>query len=227
MEERFGNIFACAPAIRQFIAYRQRVGTVWPTASRQKPNEDFVKSRRQITLRDIFWYRHADFVNNQIFEAKPIVQKAIEPPPTDDIADLEKMAHASVLDSWLWKGRKRDSDLSGTTYSGYSDRSNVHNRSSDLSPVDTNEQNRIDRSYRSWGLLREESPNLRRHERNSTRQSFLLNNNVSSSHEGTTINGANIDRDSRRHPDISIDLTPQDVFTGSVTTTIQGGHQKG
>ena len=70
MEERFGNIFACAPAIRQFFAYYHRVGTILPTEDRQKPDEDFVKLRRRINFRDIFWFRNADMVNGRVLEAK-------------------------------------------------------------------------------------------------------------------------------------------------------------
>lgn len=100
-EERFGNLFACAPAIRQFVAYYQRVGTSLPTYYRQDSNQDFVKMRHRINLRDVFWYRKAETLNGRVLEARPIFQKAIEPPPMSTSEDLQSMAQSSVLDLWL------------------------------------------------------------------------------------------------------------------------------
>ena len=59
VEEKCGIIFASGPAIRQFIAYYRRVGTVLPSRRRQTPGGDFVKMRYRITFKDLFWYRRS------------------------------------------------------------------------------------------------------------------------------------------------------------------------
>lgn len=100
MEERFGHIFACAPAIRQLVAYRQRVGTSLPTQHRQKPNKDFVKMRRRINLRDILWYREAEMINGKVLEARPIFVPATEPASRETSEYSEAASQPSVLDSW-------------------------------------------------------------------------------------------------------------------------------
>lgn len=59
VEEKCGIIFASGPAIRQFVAYYRRVGTVLPSRRRQIPGGDFVEMRYRITFRDLFWYRRS------------------------------------------------------------------------------------------------------------------------------------------------------------------------
>lgn len=79
VEEKCGIIFASAPAIRQIIAYRLRVGTFKPSKERQAPDEDFTRFRWRINLRDIFWYRQAPMVNNRVLRPRRIFY----PPPPE------------------------------------------------------------------------------------------------------------------------------------------------
>ena len=74
IEDNFGVIFACAPAIRQLYAYHRRTGTILPGKDRQRPNEDFKKMRRKINFRDIFWYRQAVLTEGRVRDAHPIFQ---------------------------------------------------------------------------------------------------------------------------------------------------------
>ena len=53
-EVKFGIIFACTPALRQFLAYRKKTKSFLLTKHRQYPNEDFEKMRYRINIRDIF-----------------------------------------------------------------------------------------------------------------------------------------------------------------------------
>jgi hypothetical protein len=105
IEEKFGNIFACAPAIRQFWAYRKRVGTTLPTNKRQNPDEDFVKMRRRVNLRDIFWYRSADLSSDgtRVFDAKPAFKRAIEPPPSQTSQDIEAQVWTDQVLSTIYR----------------------------------------------------------------------------------------------------------------------------
>lgn len=74
VEEKAGIIFASCPALRQFITYRKRVGTVLPSNKRQAPNADFVKMRRRINLRDIFWYRKPSMTNGRVLAPRQTFQ---------------------------------------------------------------------------------------------------------------------------------------------------------
>ena len=100
-EIRLGMIFACAPAIRQFWAYRKRTKSFLPTQHRQYPNEDFEKMRYRINLRDVFWYRNAPMIGNRVFEAARVFQS--KPPPPDassgDPQSCSEVSH-SALDMW-------------------------------------------------------------------------------------------------------------------------------
>ncbi|KAL9000111.1 MAG: hypothetical protein Q9169_001186 [Polycauliona sp. 2 TL-2023] len=100
-EDKLGIIIACAPALRQFWAYRSRTRTCLPTKQRQYPNEDFEKMRYRINLRDILWYRKARIVGNRVFDAAPIFQGRSPPPEasSDDPQSSSKVKN-SVLDSW-------------------------------------------------------------------------------------------------------------------------------
>lgn len=101
VEHHAGIFFASCPAVRQFFAYRKRVGTIYPSDRRQEPNADFVKMRRKINLRDIFWYRQASATKGRVYDALPIFQQS---PDTSDmpqtaVSDAEK----SPLDVWREK----------------------------------------------------------------------------------------------------------------------------
>ena len=111
LEEKLGIIVACGPALRQLLAYRIRTGTFLPKrALRQQPNEDFVKMRGRINLRDIFWYRKATTKRGRVVDARPIFQsKAAEmlpsssepsPPPKTENDNVAPEAKLSVLDMW-------------------------------------------------------------------------------------------------------------------------------
>ena len=100
-ETKLGIILACGPAIRQFLAYRQRAHTSLPSSHRQYPNEDVVKMRRRVNLRDIFWYREARLVGNRVFDATPMF-KSESPPPeaSKDNMQGKSQVTQSVLDIW-------------------------------------------------------------------------------------------------------------------------------
>ena len=106
VEEKCGIIFASAPAVRQFVAYRLRVGTFKPTTARQLPEQDFVRFRKRINLRDIFWYRQASLTDGRV--TRP--QRMFYPPTSDrsengsDTAHLvEENAEKSALDAMTGK----------------------------------------------------------------------------------------------------------------------------
>ena len=88
-----GIIVACGPAIRQFVAYVKRTGTALPSIDRQRPQEDFSKMRRRITIRDILWFRSPGLVTNRVLDAHPTVQFKTE-------ADVESTAQKSLLNEW-------------------------------------------------------------------------------------------------------------------------------
>ncbi len=101
-EDKLGIIFACAPAIRQFWAYRSRTHTFLPSKQQQYPNEDFEKMRYRINLRDIFWYRQARTIGDRVFEASPIFRSRKSPRPeaSSDDPQSSKDVTSSVLDTW-------------------------------------------------------------------------------------------------------------------------------
>ena len=100
-ECNLGMIFACGPAIRQFWAYRSRTHTSLPTKHRQYPNEDFVKMRYRVNMRDILWYRKAQMVGNKVFDATPIFSSK-SPPPDASSGNPQSSSQVSnsVLDVW-------------------------------------------------------------------------------------------------------------------------------
>ena len=101
LEGNLGIIFACGPAIRQFWAYRNRTHTSLPTKNRQYPNEDFVKMRLRVNLRDIFWYRKAQMVGNKVFDATPIFRTISSPPDASrGNPQASSQISNSVLDVW-------------------------------------------------------------------------------------------------------------------------------
>ena len=100
-EIRLGIIFACAPAIRQFWAYRKRTKSALPTQHRQYPNEDFEKMRYRINMRDVFWYRKAPMIGDRVFEAARAFQNKTPPPDASsgDPKSSSEVSH-SALDMW-------------------------------------------------------------------------------------------------------------------------------
>ena len=99
-EGNLGTIFACGPAIRQFWAYRSRTRTSLPSQDRQYPNEDFVKMRYRVNLRDILWYRKAPMVGNKVYDATPIFRSKSPPPDaSSDHPDGSSQVSNSVLDT--------------------------------------------------------------------------------------------------------------------------------
>lgn len=110
-EIRLGIIFACAPAIRQFWAYRTRTKSVLPTQHRQYPNEDFEKMRYRINMRDVFWYRKASMISGRVFEAARVFQSTTPPPDASsgDPQSSSEVSH-SALDMW----EKRIKNLIGS-----------------------------------------------------------------------------------------------------------------
>lgn len=101
LEDKLGIIIACGPAIRQFWAYRSRTHTSLPTKNRQYPNEDFVKMRYRVNLRDILWYRKAQVVGNKVYDATPIFRSE-SPPPDASSGHPQGSSQVSnsVLDVW-------------------------------------------------------------------------------------------------------------------------------
>ena len=100
-ECKLGIILACGPAIRQFWAYRSRTHTFLPSSQRQYPNEDFVKMRYRINLRDIFWYRKAQMVGDRVYDATPIFRSK-SPPPNASSGHPQSSSQVSnsALDVW-------------------------------------------------------------------------------------------------------------------------------
>ncbi|KAL9094317.1 MAG: hypothetical protein Q9165_003458 [Trypethelium subeluteriae] len=106
IEETFGTGFACAPAIRQLYGYYRRTGTILPGKDRQSPNEDFLKMRRKVNIRDIFWYRQAILKDGRIRDAYPIFQRKTGSDierlavPERLPSDAPPVTEKSVLDWW-------------------------------------------------------------------------------------------------------------------------------
>ena len=115
LEVKLGIVLACGPAIRQFWAYRTRTKTSLPSQERQEPNEDFVKMRRRINLRDIFWYRKAQMVGNRVFDASQIFRSQSPPPDAEggDAQGSSKVTH-SALDTWEKRLRRMFPSFGGS-----------------------------------------------------------------------------------------------------------------
>ena len=111
VEEKCGIIFASCPALRQFWAYRKRAGTVFPSNKRQAPDADFVKMRRKINLRDIFWYRKPIVTDGRVIDAHPTFQH-----PYNDVEHMpegaQTTAEKSPIDIW---GQKIKRKMSGSS----------------------------------------------------------------------------------------------------------------
>ena len=100
-EGKLGIILACAPAVRQFWAYRTRTRTSLPTKHRQYSNEDFEKMRYRVNFRDVFWYRKAQMVGTKVFDASPIF-RSMSPPPDATSGNPQNSSKVSnsALDVW-------------------------------------------------------------------------------------------------------------------------------
>ena len=96
VEEKCGIIFASGPAIRQFIAYRRRVGTFSPNKKRQPPEEDFTNFRKRVNLRDVFWYRKPTLVDGRVIRPQRIFHPPTKVKETSEEAD--RLAQRSMLD---------------------------------------------------------------------------------------------------------------------------------
>lgn len=170
-----GIICACGPSIRQFVAYIQRTGTALPSRSRQRPNEDFVKMRRRINIRDIFWYQSPHLTAGRVLDALPVrSQKSAQ--------DVESTAQKSLLGEWR---RKFGRGLFGSTYGSSSDsrgtdtkgssfgQTNYSGSSRGAANFSQNENTRIGRKYRGWGLLKDESTSTGASNDSQTQPPFL------------------------------------------------------
>ena len=100
VEEKCGIIFASCPALRQFVAYRRRVGTFFPSKQRQAPEQDFVRFRRRVNLRDIFWYRKASLTEGRVLGPQRTFYAPSDPSVSDQISSATA-AKKSVLDVWF------------------------------------------------------------------------------------------------------------------------------
>ncbi|KAG8525208.1 uncharacterized protein KY384_008852 [Bacidia gigantensis] len=142
VEGEMGIICACGPAIRQFIAYIHRTGTVLPSSSRQCPNQDFVEMRRRIQLRDIFWYQGPNLIAGRVLDALPIrTQRSKE--------DVEATAQRSLLGDWR-------RTIKGKIFSGMDSETSLWTRKTSVT-TSQQESRRIGRKYREWGLLNSQS----------------------------------------------------------------------
>ena len=144
-----GIICACGPAIRQFIAYIQRTGTLYPSSARQYPNEDFVKMRRRINLRDLIWYQAPTLIAGRVLDALPVRMQRFR-------EDVEATAQRSLLGEWRRKIRGMvfsDDSAGNRSMSGMSGlrtgRTGV--------TVSQQESSRIGKKYKEWGLLKNQS----------------------------------------------------------------------
>ena len=95
-ECKLGIIFACGPALRQFLSYWKRTHSTLPTKQAQYPNQDFVKMRYRINLRDIFWFRQAPMSDSRVSDAHSIFQRNAKGPPDPS----SRKAKTSILDAW-------------------------------------------------------------------------------------------------------------------------------
>ena len=106
IEDNFGIIFACAPAMRQLYVYRHRTGTFLSRKDRQRPNEDFRRMRRKINIRDIFWYRQAVLKEGRVSDAHPIFKHQANSDieclaaPERLPSDAPPVTQMSVMDWW-------------------------------------------------------------------------------------------------------------------------------
>ena len=113
VEEKVGIIIACGPALRQFVAYRQRVGTYLPSNDRQTPEADFVKMRRRINFRDIFWYRKATTTSGRVLDAQRTFLRRYQTSDLPEIAISNQ--EKSPMDLWSSKVKSKFSKSSSNS----------------------------------------------------------------------------------------------------------------
>lgn len=106
VEEKCGIVFACGPAVRQYFSYRGRVGTALPTEKRQKPNEDFIKMRWRVNLRDIIWFRKPSTTSGRVFDVRPIFQDSGNAPAIGPTGEMDVNAKNFILDLWEKRFKK-------------------------------------------------------------------------------------------------------------------------
>ena len=99
VEEKAGLVFACGPALRQLVVHVLRNKTILPRRRQQLPDEDFMKMRKKVKLRDIFWFRNPHASQLATFTGSPVY------PPEHYIDSgtqqrAERAAKKSPLDSW-------------------------------------------------------------------------------------------------------------------------------
>lgn len=189
MEDNFGILFACGPAIRQFFAYRRRVGTVLPTAHRQAPDEDFAKTRRRINLRDIFWYRKPELHGGRVVEALPGPQaEAKNEKHMKTPKSVLELWHFNVRNLFSFGSESRGSTsmnrhMLGTPSSGPSAHTSPHANSRDDGAMtdtmtSTQEKRSLRGKYDLWGLLPNKAKNSTSSSGNTTRAPFLFDDSA-------------------------------------------------
>ena len=101
LEIKLDMIFACDPALRQFLTYRKRTKSFLSTKHRQHPNENFEKMRYRINIRDIFWYRKAFMIENRVIDVARIFQsKTSSSNAFGDDSNIFFKVSSSILDVW-------------------------------------------------------------------------------------------------------------------------------
>ncbi|KAI9670325.1 MAG: hypothetical protein M1831_006539 [Alyxoria varia] len=99
IEEKLGIFFASAPMLRQFTTYVSRRRTFLPSTSTDSPaqmNGDFLRMRRKIRWRDVFWYRPLD--DSSVGKLYPKTGGKMMREPTNE----DKEVRESALDR-VWK----------------------------------------------------------------------------------------------------------------------------
>ena len=79
IEENLGITFACCPALRQLFAYYAKTRSFKPPSPPHTPNEDFIRMRRHVNLRDIFWYSQPQSGLTSVVSGGPVY------PPEEEI----------------------------------------------------------------------------------------------------------------------------------------------
>lgn len=146
-----GIICACAPAIRQFVAYVKRTGTVLPTKDRQYPNQDFVKMRRRINLRDIFWYQSPHLITGRVLEALPVgTQRSKD--------DVESTAQRSLLGDWRrnLSGKLFNSNRSHSSSRKFDSKGSGSKAIPGGTTLSQEQIFNIGKKYKGWRLLRDD-----------------------------------------------------------------------
>ena len=99
VEEKAGIVFACCPALRQLVVHVVRTRSIIPRRRQQESEADFIKMRKKVRLRDIFWYRKPHTSQLATFTGAPVY------PPEREIDSrtlqhAEETAKKSPLNLW-------------------------------------------------------------------------------------------------------------------------------